>query len=250
MSKNTIIAVAAAALLLGAGPVSAAIYTGTGSGPDGSVAGTADITLGTGSLTVKLTDNTINPGSIGQSLSDIEILFANPLGPASLTSQSGQLVTINADGTTTNDAGNPTHWGVSASGSTLFLATAGIGSVSGQPVDLIIGSPDSSGLYSNSNNGKGKITGGFDAHDPQLSGTGTFVISDASILPTSVINSVTLSFGTGPETFVLAHMTPAVPEPSTWAMMILGFAGISFMAYRRKSKPALMCPGSAPVRQN
>jgi hypothetical protein len=32
----------------------------------------------------------------------------------------------------------------------------------------------------------------------------------------------------------------AVPEPSTWAMMLLGFAGIGFMAYRRKSKPALM----------
>jgi hypothetical protein len=31
-----------------------------------------------------------------------------------------------------------------------------------------------------------------------------------------------------------------VPEPSTWAMMILGFAGIGFMAYRQKSKPALM----------
>jgi hypothetical protein len=30
----------------------------------------------------------------------------------------------------------------------------------------------------------------------------------------------------------------AVPEPSTWAMMLLGFAGIGFMAYRRKSKPA------------
>ena len=32
----------------------------------------------------------------------------------------------------------------------------------------------------------------------------------------------------------------AVPEPSTWAMMILGFVGLGFMAYRRKSKPALM----------
>jgi WD40 repeat protein len=32
----------------------------------------------------------------------------------------------------------------------------------------------------------------------------------------------------------------SVPEPSTWAMMILGFAGLGFMAYRRKSKPALM----------
>nr|WP_283807286.1 PEPxxWA-CTERM sorting domain-containing protein [Bradyrhizobium lablabi] len=25
-----------------------------------------------------------------------------------------------------------------------------------------------------------------------------------------------------------------MPEPSTWAMMILGFAGVGFMAYRRK----------------
>jgi len=34
--------------------------------------------------------------------------------------------------------------------------------------------------------------------------------------------------------------TSAVPEPSTWAMMILGFLGLGWMAYRRKSKPALM----------
>jgi hypothetical protein len=30
----------------------------------------------------------------------------------------------------------------------------------------------------------------------------------------------------------------AVPEPATWAMMILGFCGIGVMAYRRKSKAA------------
>ena len=35
----------------------------------------------------------------------------------------------------------------------------------------------------------------------------------------------------------------AVPEPSTWAMMILGFAGLGFMAYRRKNKLALMAEG-------
>jgi hypothetical protein len=28
----------------------------------------------------------------------------------------------------------------------------------------------------------------------------------------------------------------AVPESSTWAMMILGFMGIGFMAYRRKGR--------------
>lgn len=29
----------------------------------------------------------------------------------------------------------------------------------------------------------------------------------------------------------------AVPEPSTWAMVILGFAGVGFMAYRQRPKP-------------
>lgn len=32
----------------------------------------------------------------------------------------------------------------------------------------------------------------------------------------------------------------SVPEPSSWAMLLLGFAGTGFMAYRRKSKPTLM----------
>jgi hypothetical protein len=36
-----------------------------------------------------------------------------------------------------------------------------------------------------------------------------------------------------------APMVAAVPEPSTWAMMILGFCGLGFMAYRRKDKLAL-----------
>ncbi len=38
-----------------------------------------------------------------------------------------------------------------------------------------------------------------------------------------------------------ATFTPvaAVPEPSTWAMMILGFCSLCFVAYRRKPKPAL-----------
>jgi hypothetical protein len=40
------------------------------------------------------------------------------------------------------------------------------------------------------------------------------------------------------DTVVINFASP-VPEPSTWAMMILGFAGVGFMAYRRKSKPAL-----------
>ena len=35
------------------------------------------------------------------------------------------------------------------------------------------------------------------------------------------------------------YVLSAVPEPSTWAMMILGFFGVGFMAYRRKSQGSL-----------
>ena len=31
----------------------------------------------------------------------------------------------------------------------------------------------------------------------------------------------------------------AVPEATTWAMMLLGFAGIGFMAYRRRKAVAI-----------
>ena len=35
-----------------------------------------------------------------------------------------------------------------------------------------------------------------------------------------------------------ATVAGAVPEPSTWAMMILGFAGVGFMAYRQRNQTA------------
>jgi hypothetical protein len=34
-------------------------------------------------------------------------------------------------------------------------------------------------------------------------------------------------------------ITAAVPESSTWAMMILGFMGVGFLAYRRRAQPSL-----------
>jgi hypothetical protein len=33
-------------------------------------------------------------------------------------------------------------------------------------------------------------------------------------------------------------LSSAVPQPSTWAMMILGFAGLAFAGYRRSKKSA------------
>ena len=47
------------------------------------------------------------------------------------------------------------------------------------------------------------------------------------------------TWGTGTNQNFTLVIGSAVPEPATWAMMILGFTGFGFMGYRRKSKPAL-----------
>jgi hypothetical protein len=71
-----------------------------------------------------------------------------------------------------------------------------------------------------------------------ISGLGIFSISGAdnvvSLFSAEEEGAVSLTY-----TFTEAAVG-AVPEPSTWAMMLLGFAGIGFMVYRRKSTPALM----------
>jgi hypothetical protein len=88
-------------------------------------------------------------------------------------------------------------------------AANGLGSAS-PPTSLFLASTPLSTLF-----------GSFASqNDP----TFTFVVSDT--LRTDNVGSFSVS--------------SAVPEPSTWTMFILGFAGIGFMAYRRKHNgPAL-----------
>ena len=103
-----------------------------------------------------------------------------------------------------------------------------------------------SGLWGVDNQGSIILNGDF-AH-PIATLPGGDLVSNFEVLhafsfsPTQGTN--TLEFvitDTGPPTaFRVDGFAGAIPEPSTWAMMILGFAGIGFMAYRRKSKPALM----------
>jgi hypothetical protein len=65
-----------------------------------------------------------------------------------------------------------------------------------------------------------------------ISGNQISLMTTATFSYTDALDHVT---STGTVTAVAA----AVPEPSTWAMMILGFCGVGFMAYRRKNQLAL-----------
>ena len=43
----------------------------------------------------------------------------------------------------------------------------------------------------------------------------------------------------GSNSAIIAVASSAIPEPSTWAMMVLGFAGLGFAGYRRGRKASV-----------
>jgi hypothetical protein len=79
------------------------------------------------------------------------------------------------------------------------------------------------------------LIGGFNL---DIAGTGT--ITETGFQNTSGAFELTTQSSSGAALFTFSSTTVAsnVPEPSTWAMMILGFMGVGFMAYRRKDKRA------------
>ena len=106
-----------------------------------------------------------------------------------------------------------------------------------------------SGVWAISDTGTLSINGHvIDTESNTFFGGTTFTLPDADLLSGSNTIAMTMTSDDGSDdgvrllfrTATATQLTGAVPEPSTWAMLILGFVGIGFMAYRRKSKPALM----------
>jgi hypothetical protein len=82
--------------------------------------------------------------------------------------------------------------------------------------------------------GTGPIVGG--RVNPVLSDTTNSPFYTDSGLSINAFAGETLTAANGS----IVTITAAVPEPSTWAMMILGFASVAFMAYRRRNKTAML----------
>jgi hypothetical protein len=82
--------------------------------------------------------------------------------------------------------------------------------------------------------------------DATLSGA-TLTISDQIGTYTSGVTSIEQLLGDGTQTSFVIGLSPSVegvvslnavatPEPSTWAMMLLGFAGLALAGYRRSER--------------
>ena len=74
---------------------------------------------------------------------------------------------------------------------------------------------------------------------------GTVVdLFDNGVSPKTGVNygGFGLAVATSTETlaYIKGGLTATAPEPSTWAMMLLGFAGLGFAGYRRSRKAAAM----------
>jgi PEP-CTERM motif len=65
------------------------------------------------------------------------------------------------------------------------------------------------------------------------------IFEDSFSLPANEFKDVISAVAPNDNGFGEFTVTAAVPEPSTWAMMILGFCGLVFMAYRRKNGTAV-----------
>jgi hypothetical protein len=77
-------------------------------------------------------------------------------------------------------------------------------------------------------------------YELQIQGGSLSIVPIVEGFPTfnSLVNGFVNSGLTNEQPFTPA-VAGAVPEPSTWAMMLLGFCGLGFMGYRRKNKMAL-----------
>jgi len=114
-----------------------------------------------------------------------------------------------------------------------------------QPWSWLFGTFDISGgqiVGSSDPSGTGSVVGFLDELGNTLgfSGGTTTPINSLQIFSQDGSFITGNSDGFDGVTYALVPQVSGVPEPSTWAMMLLGFAGIGFMAYRRKSKPALL----------
>jgi hypothetical protein len=87
----------------------------------------------------------------------------------------------------------------------------------------------------------------FHLNSSELANLGSFNLGDMTIggFQFSLHQGSPGTFGSGtwtnPENMtsvldITANFTAPVPEASTWAMMVLGFAGVGFMAYRRRAQ--------------
>lgn len=208
MKIPNIIGAAAIALAFGSSPAAAVVFTGSTSGCFGSSCSTSPIAI-----------------------TDQLAFVGNPFFNGSATT--GPLV-VNFGGFAVTDPlvflgdFNDSYNGQTFNLTVNFLSPAG---ASPNPFNL---SANLTGTLNWLMGGQLKIDFADSAQHFNYAG-GSFDLAVQNVtLNTNILKHGDAQFLYG----TFSNVAP-VPEPSTWAMMILGFFGVGFLAYRRKREPTV-----------
>lgn len=192
--------------------------------------------------------------------------------PAGQLSNGGTVATF--DGVPQTPYGSTTAAGPFTDGGAAFSGTGLIMNNPGQPSGFyaqplhtttnylaILGGRSETITYSGERHSFGLYWGSIDAYNTisfytNSSDTTAFLTYSGSQLPTLVADGNQTSdasnryvsfsdlvfskvvLSSGRNSFEVDNISAGVPELSTWAMMLLGFAGVGFLAYRRSKKAA------------
>jgi hypothetical protein len=242
--RRTLMAAAAAAAIAVATPAAAAVTFNATNGNNLSASATFDIVGG--NLQVTLTNT--SGVDVNDPAQILHALFFDVSGNPSLTYTSANICgscTFTAAGPTGTDVGaewgyitNPNgvtqHYGLSSAG-------YGVGSytfVSGATDQPHQGTPPAGGDYGLVSAGYTTAgdNGGVTNNQPYVKNSVIFNLGayNGSL---SNISNLRFQYGTALTDTNLPG-TPPVPEPATWTMMLVGFAGIG-VAMRRRRRPVL-----------
>jgi hypothetical protein len=247
MKRLPLAAAAAAVMALTATPAYAAVVFSGTNGSNLSASATFDIV--SGHLMVTLT-NTSNE-DVNDPAQVLHALFWDMTGNPSLTYTSANICgscTFTSAGPTGTDVGG--MWGYITSPSGVSqdygLSSAGYGAgtytfapgAADQPHQ---GTPPAGGDYGIVSAGYTTAgdNGGITNNQPYIKNS---VIFDLGAFNGSLssVDNIRFQYGTALTNTSLPGTPPAVPEPATWAMMLIGFAGVGISMRRRRRQPALM----------
>ena len=242
--KRLLLAAAAATSIGVATQAAAATTFNATNGSNLSASATFDIIAG--NLIVTLTNT--SAVDVNAPAQILHALFFDVAGNPSLTYTSANICgscSFTAAGPTGTDVG--AEWGyiTNPSGVTqgygLSSAGYGIGSylfVTGATDQPHQGTPPAGGDYGLVSAGYATSgdNGGVTNNQPYINNS---VIFNLGVYNGSLSNISNLRFQYG-TALTDPSLTPAVPEPATWAMMLLGFGAIGVSIRRRRGKPALM----------
>jgi hypothetical protein len=278
MRKVVLISTALGALALACAPAvqAATVLTFTSSfltDKNQPFSGNAVFTYtGLGTMTLKLTDTTVNPVSDGPNLADLSFVIAG-LTAGSVTGAQGstvtgiqlgvvptigsysgaspwQLTNATSGWWTQVYTGNAATFDLSAKDTT----TGGPAGTCGSAAQYsIVGSPGANGTYTNPNNLKQTDIGSANfiasgCDDPMFYKSATFNLSITGLNATNFNTITKVAFGLGPDAPNKPDkddvgggvFTPTVvPEPASWAMMLIGFGGIGAMMRRSRRRRAV-----------